>query len=88
MCESGVEGCDVITPATGGRLNRHFIEHQYFVEANLNVLVEFGNHVNPADALGDIQRLVFLFLRDVALQNALQPGDLRDSSSCRIEFGL
>ena len=45
----------------GRKLNRYFIEDEYFVEANLNMVVELGNDMNPAQTFGDVQRLVFLF---------------------------
>ena len=40
------------------------------------MLVEFLNHVNTAQPFGNIQCLVRLFLRDVALRNALERRDL------------
>ena len=49
------------------QLYRHFIQHQDFVEANLDMLIEFWNHMNAADAPGNIERLIFLFLGNVAL---------------------
>ena len=62
-------------PATGGKLNRHFVEHEDFVEANLDVIIELWNDVNATESLGDVQRLILLLLRDVALQNALHAGE-------------
>ena len=58
------------------QLKRHFVEHEYFVEAYLDVLVQFGNDVNPSYSLRQVQRLVLLFFCYIALQHTLQAGNL------------
>ena len=71
----------------GWKLDRHFLEDEYFVEADLNMLVELGNDVNPAQTFGNVQRLVFLFLA-MLCKTRSSPVTMRESSSWRIEFGL
>ena len=48
-------------PSDWRKLDRDFIEDKYFVEADLNMVIKFGNDVNPAEPFGYVQRLVFLF---------------------------
>jgi len=42
MCDSGVEGWPVIIPRQV-QLDRHLIEHENFIEANLDVVIKFRN---------------------------------------------
>ena len=58
------------------QLHRHFVKHQDFVEADLDVFVEFRNDVNAAQTFGDVERLVFLIARNLGLQDALQTLDV------------
>src|SRR4029078_8198118 len=59
-------------PSDWRKLDRDFIEDKDFVEADLNMVIKFGNDVNPAKPFGYVQRLVFLFFGDVALRNSIQ----------------
>ena len=75
-------------PGDRRKLDRHFVEHEDLVETDFDVIIELRNDVNAAETLGDIERLVCLLLRDVALQHALHAGERLVASSCRNEFGL
>ena len=44
------------------KLHRHFIQNKNFVEADLNVVIEFGNDVNSAETFGHIECLILLIL--------------------------
>ena len=57
------------------KLNRNFIENENLVKSDFDVIVELRDDVNATEAFGDVQRLVLLFFRDVALQNALDSGE-------------
>src|SRR3954466_5008267 len=58
----------------GRQLNRYFVEYDYFIRANLNMIIKVRNDVNAPDSLCDIQGVVFLLFRNLALQNATKTG--------------
>ncbi len=76
MCESGVEGFETMT-LDRRQADRHFVEDEDFVEADLHRLVQFFDDVDAAQTLRQVERLILLPARDVALSNAFEAGDLR-----------
>jgi hypothetical protein len=52
------------------KLDRYFIEDEYFVEANLNMVVELGDDMNPPQTFGNVQRLIFLSFGNVAVRDS------------------
>ena len=57
-------------PGDGRQAQRNFVEDEYLVEAYLYVVVQLLDDVYAAQTLRHVQRLIFLFARDVALQDA------------------
>jgi hypothetical protein len=51
-------------------LNRNFVEYENLVRANLDVVIQLSNDVNPTEAFGDVQSLIFLPTKNFCLQHA------------------